>query len=130
MTAVKKRILIVDDEADIAILLRQVLQGASFEVDIAPNGTQGLAKAASSHFDMILLDMKMPGMDGMEVIKHLREQESTRNTPVIFLTGSTLDVDLLVAALDLNPSDFITKVVSPKELVARINWAFRRQQVH
>jgi two-component system OmpR family response regulator len=123
----KKRILTIDDEADIAILLKQVLEEASFEVDVASSGTQGLAIASSSHFDMILLDMKMPDMDGMSVMQHLREQESTRKTPVIFLTGSAMDVDLIVAALDLNPSDFITKVVSPKELIARIHWAFRKQ---
>lgn len=63
----------------------------------------------------------------MSVLRNLREKEPTRNTPVIFLTGSAMDVDLAVTALDLNPSDFMTKAVSPKELVARINWAFRKQ---
>ncbi len=78
---------------------------------------------------MILLDMKMPDMDGMQVLQHLPEQESTKNTPVIILTGSAPDVDLVVASFDLNPSDFVAKVISPKELIARIHWAFRRQQI-
>ncbi len=125
----KKKILIIDDEPDIAFLVKQVLTGASFEVEVASGGIQGLAKASASNFDMILLDMKMPDMDGMQVLQHLREQESTKHTPVIILTGSAPDVDLVVASFDLNPSDFVTKVISPKELIARIHWAFRRQQI-
>jgi DNA-binding response OmpR family regulator len=125
----KKKILIVDDEQDIAILLRQVLQKAAFDVDLAPDGPQGLARAEAGGYDMILLDVRMPGMDGMEVMRQLRERDSTKNTPVIFLTSSTLDVDQIVQALDLNPSDFITKIVSAKELIARIHWAFRKHKV-
>jgi len=123
----RKRILIIDDELDMAILLRQVLQDATFEVDIALGGCQGLEKATSGQFDLILLDVRMPGMDGMEVMRNLRQREETECIPVIFLTGSALDVDQIVAAIDLDPSDFITKSVSSKELIARINWAFRKQ---
>jgi DNA-binding response OmpR family regulator len=122
----KKRILIIDDETDITILLRQVLEEASFVVETASNGESGIALATTTHFDLILLDVRMPGMDGLEVLQRLRQFETTRNTPVIFLTGGIPEVDHIVAALDLNPSDFITKSISPKELLARIQWAFRK----
>jgi DNA-binding response OmpR family regulator len=123
----RKRILIIDDESDMAILLRQVLGNAMFDAEIAIGGHQGLEKATTGHFDLILLDVRMPHMDGMEVMRNLRQREETKHIPVIFLTGSSLDVDQIVAAIDLDPADFITKAVSSKELVARINWAFRKQ---
>jgi DNA-binding response OmpR family regulator len=125
----KKRILIVDDEADITILLRQVLEEASFAVETASNGEIGITLATTTHFDLILLDVRMPGMDGLQVLQRLRQFETTRATPVIFLTGGVPEVDQIVAALDLNPADFITKAISPKELLARIHWAFRKQSV-
>ena len=122
----RRKILIIDDESDIAVLLRQVLLDAEFDADIALGGREGLDKAAAAPYDLILLDMRMPGIDGMEVLRRLRDNNN--HIPVIFITGSVLDVDEVVAALDLNPSDFITKVVSPKELIARIRWTFKKQQ--
>ena len=124
-----KRILIIDDESDMAILLLQVLTDAAFDANVALDGQKGIEMATSGDFDMILLDMHMPGIDGMEVLRRLRDHEKTKHIPVIFVTGSTLDVDEIVAALELDPSDFVTKVISPKELIARIKWVFKKQQV-
>lgn len=125
----RKRVLIIDDESDIAILLRQTLTDASFEADIASGGQKGIEMAESRDFDLILLDMSMPDIDGMEVLRRLRGLEKTKHVPVIFITGSALDVDQIVAALELDPSDFVTKIISPKELIARINWVFKKHQV-
>jgi DNA-binding response OmpR family regulator len=122
----KKRILIIDDEPDMAILLRQVLNDALFEADIALSGKGGIESAMSGHFDLILLDLRMPDIDGKEVLRQLRSHDRTRHTPVIFITGSAPDVDEVVAALDLEPADFVTKVISPKELIARIRWALKK----
>ena len=124
-----KRILIIDDEPDMAILLRQVLNDAMFAADIALGGQKGIEMTTTREFDLILLDMSMPDLDGMEVLRRLRGSEKTRLVPVIFITGSTLDVDQIVAALELDPADFVTKIISPKELIARIKWVFKKQRV-
>ena len=125
----KRRILIIDDEQDIVILFKQVLEESGFAVLCAPDGTVGLDMAASNAVDLILLDVHMPGISGLSVLRKLRENERTKSVPVIFLTGSPMDVDQIVEAIDLNPSDFVTKSISAKELIARIQWAFRKQSL-
>ena len=120
------KILVVDDEPTVRSFVRYSLRGADFEVIEATGGTDALAMIRSSRPDIVLLDIRMPGMDGVDVLRHLRKSPATKSLPVIFLTGTTLDVDELVQVLELDPSDFVTKEVSSRELVARILWVLRR----
>jgi DNA-binding response OmpR family regulator len=121
-----QKILVVDDEPAVRGFVRYSLRGANFEVIEATNGTEALAMITSSRPDIVLLDIRMPGMDGLEVLRHLRKIPASKSLPVIFLTGTILNVDELVIALELEPSDFVTKEVSSRELVARIRWVLRR----
>jgi DNA-binding response OmpR family regulator len=121
-----QKILVVDDEPAVRGFVRYSLRGANFEVIEATSGTDALAMIRSSRPDIVLLDIRMPGMDGLEVLRHLRKIPASKSLPVIFLTGTTLDVDELVTALELDPSDFVTKEISSRELVARIRWVMRR----
>jgi DNA-binding response OmpR family regulator len=125
----EKRILIIDDEPDMGIMLRQVLEGALFKVHLITNPHVGLESALHDPPDLLLLDIRMPELDGLEVLKRLRESEKTKKTPVILITGNPNDVDVMVTALALNPTDLITKTISPKELVARVQLAFRRHEL-
>lgn len=120
------RILVIDDEPAVRSFVGHSLRGANFEVKEAASGAEGLASIRSSRPDIVLLDIRMPGMDGMEVLRQLRKSPATKSLPVIFLTGTILDVDDLVLALDLDPSDFVTKEISSRELVARVRWVLRR----
>ena len=106
--------------------IRYSLRGTDFEVTEAARGTDALSMIISSRPDIVLLDIRMPGMDGLEVLRHLRKSSTTKSLPVVFLTGTILDVDELVTALELDPSDFVTKEISSRELVARIRWVMRR----
>jgi DNA-binding response OmpR family regulator len=121
-----QKILVVDDEPAVRGFVRYSLRGANFEVTEATSGTDALAMIGSSRPDIVLLDIRMPGMDGLEVLRHLRKIPASKSLPVIFLTGTILNVDELVTALELDPSDIVTKEVSSHELVARIRWVLRR----
>ena len=121
-----QKILVVDDEPAVRGFVRHSLRGANFEVSEATSGSDALAMIRSARPDVVLLDIRMPGMDGLEVLRHLRKSPATKSLPVVFLTGTILDVDELVQALELDPSDFVTKEVSSRELVARIRWVLRR----
>ena len=120
------KILVVDDEPTVRAFLGESLRKAKFEVLQATNGEEALALVASVRPDLVLLDVRMPGIDGFEVLKRIRNSPATRGLPVIFLTGSNLEVDELVRTLELDPSDFLTKGASSRELVARIRWVLRR----
>ena len=120
-----QKILVVDDEPAVRGFVRDSLRAANFEVIEAKSGTDALAMIRSKP-EIVLLDIRMPGMDGMEVLRHVRKIPASKSLPVIFLTGTTLEVDELVLALELDPSDFVTKEVSSRELVARIRWVLRR----
>jgi DNA-binding response OmpR family regulator len=121
-----QKILVVDDEPAVRGFIRYSLRGTDFEVTEAASGTDALSMIISSRPDIVLLDIRMPGMDGLEVLRHLRKSSTTKSLPVVFLTGTILDVDELVTALELDPSDFVTKEISSRELVARIRWVMRR----
>ena len=117
-----KSILVVDDEPKIVQLARDYLERASFAVLIAGDGKSALAAARAEKPDLIVLDLGLPEMDGLDVARALRKES---NVPIIMLTARGEETDKLVG-LELGADDYITKPFSPKELVARVRAVLRR----
>ena len=115
-------ILIVDDDPHIRNVLRIALKQADLTVSEAGDGAEGLAKARSGRFDLIVLDIGLPEMDGLQVCRALREKDET---PVLFLTARDDEIDR-VLGFELGGDDFVTKPFSPRELVARIKAILKR----
>ena len=121
----KKKILIVEDEKDIRDLLRHYLEKENFEVRGAEDGDTGLRELAKGKYDLVILDLMLPGMDGLEVCRVLRSQARTADLPVIILTAKGEEADRVVG-LELGADDYITKPFSPREVLARVKAIFRR----
>jgi DNA-binding response OmpR family regulator len=121
MTLVK-RILLVDDEPRIVQLVRDYLEHGGFGVMTASDGQTALRAASTQHPDLIVLDLGLPGLDGLDVMRTLRK---TSEVPIIVLTARGDESDK-VAGLELGADDYLTKPFSPKELVARVRSVFRR----
>ncbi|MDM5245993.1 response regulator transcription factor [Lysinibacillus sp. G4S2] len=119
------RILIIEDEENIARVLQLELQFEGYEADIAHTGTDGLLKYREQQWDLILLDIMLPEMSGLDVLKRIRATES--QTPVIMLTAKS-EVEDKVKGLDLGANDYITKPFDIEELLARIRNALRFSQ--
>ncbi|MBK5266328.1 MAG: response regulator transcription factor [Acidimicrobiia bacterium] len=117
-----KTILVVDDELKITRLLRDYLQQAGFSVLTAADGPSALAVARREHPDMIVLDLGLPGLDGLDVTRALR---TTSDVPIIMLTARADESDRIVG-LELGADDYLVKPFSPKELVARVRAVLRR----
>ncbi len=117
-----KKILVIEDDPEITKLLRIHLEDQIYEVEIAENGETGLEKALAEDFDLILLDLTLPIMDGVDVCKNLRVH---KNTPVIMLTARSEEIDR-VLGLEIGADDYITKPFSIRELLARIKAVLRR----
>lgn len=117
-----KKILVVDDEPKIVQLVRDYLERAGFGVLTASNGKNALAVSRSEKPDLIILDLGLPEMDGLDVTRILRKDS---NVPILMLTARSEETDKLVG-LELGADDYITKPFSPKELVARVRAFFRR----
>lgn len=110
------RILIIEDEESIAELEKDYLELSGFEVEIENDGADGLEKALAEDFDLIILDLMLPGMDGFEICKRIREK---KNTPIIMVSAKKEDIDK-IRGLGLGADDYITKPFSPSEMVARV----------
>ncbi|MFT7344243.1 MAG: two-component system alkaline phosphatase synthesis response regulator PhoP [Lentimonas sp.] len=123
-----KRILIVDDEKDIRDILEYNLKKEGFEVRTAENGVKGLDISKSFKPDLILLDVMMPEMDGMEMCEALRNTPGFEQTYICFLTARSEDYSQ-VAGLDAGADDYITKPIKTRVLISRINAMFRRNRV-
>lgn len=121
-----KTILIVDDEPKIVQLVRDYLERASFRVLTAPNGRTALTLAHSEKPDLIILDLGLPEMDGLDVTRTLRKDS---NVPILMLTARSEETDKLIG-LELGADDYITKPFSPRELVARVRAIFRRMEAY
>ncbi len=119
-----KKILIIEDDKEIAELERDYLEISGFACDIAARGTIGLEKAMSEEFDLIIVDIMLPGIDGFEVITELRKK---KQTPVIFLSAKNGDIDK-IRGLGLGADDYMTKPFSPSELVARVKAHISRHE--
>jgi two-component system alkaline phosphatase synthesis response regulator PhoP len=122
-----KRILIIEDDKDIVELLKHYLVKENFVLKHAADGFSGLEKAKSENFDLIILDIMLPEMDGLEVCKELRGDHKTASVPIIMLTAKTEETDKIVG-LELGADDYVTKPFSPKELVARVKALLRRAE--
>lgn len=110
------KILIIEDEESIAELEKDYLELSGFEVEIAGDGTTGLDKALNEEFDLIILDLMLPGTDGFEICRKVRE---VKNTPIIMVSAKKEDIDK-IRGLGLGADDYMTKPFSPSEMVARV----------
>ena len=110
------KILIVEDEESIADLEKDYLELSGFSVEIENRGDVGLQKALAEEFDLIILDLMLPGVDGFEICKSIREE---KNTPIIMVSAKKEDIDK-IRGLGLGADDYMTKPFSPSELVARV----------
>ncbi|MDX6766723.1 MAG: response regulator [Candidatus Methylacidiphilales bacterium] len=121
------KILIIDDEPDVADLVAMNLRGEGYKVLTADNGEAGLAKAKSESPNLIVLDLMLPKMSGLEVCKALKREAGTAKIPIIMLTAKSDEVDRIVG-LELGADDYVTKPFSPRELLLRIQSVLRRSQ--
>lgn len=121
----KQKILVVDDEHDILELLSYNLTKEGFDVSTAADGEEGLKKVRGGTFDLVVLDLMMPGIQGIELCRILRNDPKTKHIPIIMLTAKTDEVDRILG-LEMGADDYITKPFSPREVVARIKAVLRR----
>jgi len=121
----KEKILIVEDEKDIVKMLEYNLKKEGFRTASAYDGEEGLERAYSEHPDLIILDLMLPGMDGLEVCKSLKSKNKTSGIPIIMLTAKVQEADKVVG-LELGADDYVTKPFSPRELLARVKAVLRR----
>ncbi len=110
------RILIIEDETSIAELEKDYLELSGFEVELEENGNVGLSRALSEDFDLLILDLMLPGLDGFEICRRFRE---VKNTPIIMISAKKEDIDK-IRGLGLGADDYMTKPFSPSEMVARV----------
>ena len=110
------KILIIEDEEAIADLEKDYLELSGFEVELANRGDEGLERALNEEFDLFILDLMLPGVDGFEICRQIRD---TKNTPIIMVSAKKEDIDK-IRGLGLGADDYMTKPFSPSELVARV----------
>src|SRR4030067_3500062 len=120
-----KKILIIEDEKDIAELIRHYLEKDKFETLLALDGEKGLELIRRQNPDVVILDLMLPKIDGIEVCKRIRSDSKVSGVPVIMLTAKGDESDRIIG-LELGADDYVTKPFSPKELVARIKALLRR----
>jgi DNA-binding response OmpR family regulator len=124
MNAMPSHILIVDDEAQLVRVIRSYLEKAGFQVTAAYRGDEALQAFRINHPDLVILDLNLPGMDGLDVAREIRR---LGQTPIIMLTARVEETDRLVG-LELGADDYVTKPFSPREVVARVRAVLRRTQ--
>ncbi|PGZ89014.1 response regulator transcription factor [Bacillus sp. AFS029533] len=119
-----KKILIIEDDQSIALLQRDYLEINDFEVEIESNGKSGLQKALSKEYDLIILDLMLPELNGFEICKKIRE---SKDIPILIVSAKTEDIDK-IRGFGLGADDFIVKPFSPSELIARVKAHLSRYQ--
>ncbi len=122
----KERLLIIEDDEDILELLRHNLTKEGYAVETAADGEQGLDRAKDQPPNLVLLDLMLPGIDGLQVLKSLRAESRTAFLPIIILTAKGEEADV-ITGLELGADDYITKPFSPSVLLARIRAVLRRK---
>ena len=120
-----RRALIVEDDADIVELVEHYLSKEGFAVDSERDGKRGLERVLAGSYQLLLLDLQVPGMDGLAVCAEVRRDKRTRDLPVVMLTARGDETDRVVG-LEMGADDYVVKPFSPKELVARVRALFRR----
>ncbi len=120
-----KKVLCIEDELDIRELLTFNLKREGYTVETAASGEEGIAMARAQKPDVVVLDLMLPGIDGLSVCRVLKSDEKTRRIPVVMLTAKSEDVDV-VTGLEVGADDYVVKPFSPKVLVARIRAVMRR----
>ena len=125
MHDVQKRILVIEDEGDIAELIRLHLDDLGFFVAIAHDGNTGLRRASMGSWDLVVLDLRLPGVDGLEICRRLRQDSSS--VPILMLTSKSSEFDR-VLGLEIGADDYVTKPFSVLELIARIRAILRRAE--
>ncbi len=119
-------VLVADDDELFAKLIEHTLVGEGYDVTCVSDGEAALAAAQNNIPDMVVLDGMMPGMDGFEVLRRLKENDDTAHIPIIMLTGRKMERDI-VAGLDLGADEYITKPFMPVEFVTRVNRLLRKR---
>jgi DNA-binding response OmpR family regulator len=122
----RKRILVIEDEGDIAELIRLHLDDLGFAVAIAYDGNTGLRKAFMGSWDLIVLDLRLPGIDGLEICRRLRQNSGS--VPILMLTSKSSELDRVVG-LEIGADDYVTKPFSVLELIARVKAILRRAEL-
>lgn len=120
-----KRVLIIDDERDIVELISYNLEKEGFAVDAAYDGEEALAKIRNESYDLVLLDLMLPGIQGVELCRILRNNSTTARLPIIMITARSEEVDKVIG-LEMGADDYVAKPFSPRELVARAKAVLRR----
>jgi len=118
-----KHVLVIEDHSDIANLIQLHLHDLDCEVELAADGLDGLRKAEQQNFDLIILDLMLPGMDGLEICRRIRNH--AHYTPILMLTSKTSELDR-VLGLEVGADDYVSKPFSIRELMARVKAQFRR----
>jgi DNA-binding response OmpR family regulator len=118
-----RRILVVEDNKDLAQLLDLHFRDLFYEVDLAFDGDSGFAKITSKDYDLIILDLMLPGLDGLEICRRIRKKPAY--TPILMLTSKSTELDR-VLGLEMGADDYVTKPFSIRELIARVKAIFRR----
>lgn len=129
LSDIRQKILIVDDELDTLVPLKRTLETGDYQVIEASNGMEAIEKTRSEQPDLILLDLMMPGMDGIEVCKVLKEDPTTDDIPVIMLTAKG-DIEDKIGGIETGADDYVTKPFDLGELKARIKMILRRSDVY
>jgi two-component system, OmpR family, alkaline phosphatase synthesis response regulator PhoP len=127
ISAVYKKILIVEDDSDLVKLLKYNLEKEGFRVNYATDGSVALAEARRDPPDLVILDLMLPGLDGLEVCRQLRRNDRFLRTPVLMLSARSEEADRVVG-LELGADDYVTKPFSTREIVARIRALLRRNE--
>src|SRR5688500_20248785 len=123
--AAMRRALVVEDDPDIVELVTLYLSKEGFSVDSVGDGREALLRVRASRYDLLILDLQLPGLDGLTLCAQLRREGSARDVPVVMLTARGDETDRVVG-LEMGADDYMVKPFSPKELVARVRALFRR----
>ena len=125
--SLSKKILVVDDEKDIGELLVYSLQQEGCDVDVIQDGQQVLGRLQTKTYDLVILDLMLPGMSGIEICRQIKKDPELESLPVIMLTAKSTETDKIVG-LEMGADDYITKPFSPREVVARVKAVLRRSE--
>jgi len=127
LNKIMEKVLIIEDDRDIANLMAIHLADLGFGIDKASDGKEGLLKALNSGYRIILLDIRLPGLDGVEICKKLRQEKN--HTPIIMVTSKAEEIDKIIG-LEIGADDYITKPFSIRELIARVKALLRRSEIN